>query len=187
MVETAGKIALADFLVFEPVGPSLLEFATRVLAGEDRFTESRLKHWFRQLLEVLSYLHQQGLSYGDVSIENVRLSPKLDRVVLLGFGRAEKTAPGKDEDCGPSADVYRAGILLFCMRTMRYPFGDGETEKWRSLFYSVWRYNYWEEVARQVTSISVDFINLINGMLEADPARRFTAERVLKHQYLVFK
>ncbi len=192
IIESRKKIEFVDFAVFEPVGASLSEVIARATQGEEKVRESQIKRWFRQIVEVIDFLHTKDVAYGGLNLDAVRLTPALDRVVLLGFEKA--TIVQDTERRNPEAfamDIYLAGVMLFCMRTMRYPFGTVKEKEsvdpWMRLFYSPQRLSYWEGVARQVRDISVEFINLINGMLEAEPAKRFTSERVLKHQYLAFK
>ncbi len=196
VLELLETIYFVDYLLFEPVEPLSEAFSNSAANRGSALTETKVKAWFKQISTAISYLHSKGITYGtELSLNDVFLAPDSSQIRLLDFSKAKFVARGESNCCDKSGtkmndfadDVYRLGLLLFCMRTMRFPFGEDSKDGkniWKGLFYSPWRLYYWEGVARQIKGISVEFINLINGMLEAEPSKRFTVERVLKHQYL---
>jgi serine/threonine protein kinase len=50
------------------------------------FSEAEVIQWFLDLLPVLEYLHQHNIIHRDISLDNVMLSRKLSKPVLIDFG-----------------------------------------------------------------------------------------------------
>lgn len=102
--------------------------------------EYEAKKIFTQLISALSYLHAKCIAHRDIKLENVMLDAK-GNVKLIDFGFSTQIpntqkiklfcgtpsymAPEivkKIEFCGPPADIYAAGVLLFAFFCGCFPF-----------------------------------------------------------------
>jgi serine/threonine protein kinase len=123
------------YLVMELIsGHTILSPSTRSV------NEGESKPLFRQLLEVVAYLHSQRIAHRDLKLENILLDSSEHRVKLIDFGfsriaRAGElfqtkcgslpyTAPevieGKTYD-GMAADMWSCGVILHCIVTGGFP------------------------------------------------------------------
>ena len=107
------------------------------------FSEKMCRHLFKQMLDGVRYVHEQGYAHRDLKLENILLDKNYS-VKLIDFGFASKLA-GRDESglmktcCGTpnymapeihqnkkykgeSVDVFALGVVLFAMRACSFPF-----------------------------------------------------------------
>lgn len=115
------------------------------VAGKDAFTIvhnnkeipiERVRHYFKQLADVLHYIHSCGIVHHDIKLENILITDN-HRLILLDFGLAidQKAIVSKargtldyipDEALGmhiaePSIDWWAAGIVLSEFITTEIP------------------------------------------------------------------
>ena len=160
------------------------------IASNPLWSTHRAKQLFQQLVEVVRHLHRSGIVHHALSLENVYVDKNLANLQLCDFSKATSSpirSQRQELMKACAEDVYSLGIMLFCMMTKHYPFGVdkyGHDNEWKGLFYSPWRLSYWQYVAQNIRPISVDFINLVNALLEADPAKRISTDRILAHPFL---
>ena len=64
------------------------------IANTGMFSDKMCRHFFKQILKSLHYLHSEGIAHRDLKPENILLSNKYD-IKLIDFGFASKTA-GRD-------------------------------------------------------------------------------------------
>lgn len=117
----------------------LLSYAT----GPGFKSETEKKKIIQGFLEAIEYLHDNGISHGDIKSENILLdkhfSPK-----LCDFGFCRKSLIGGD-DCKNGTlyyaapelfskgqfdtlktDIYAIGITLYSLSELQFPFKDGD-------------------------------------------------------------
>ena len=110
-----------------------------------RLEEKYARHYFKQLLDGLNYLHSSGYAHRDLKPENLMLDTGFNlKIADFGFaapaqgrdgsgmletqlGTASYMAPeihlGKPYS-GPSVDLFAAAIILFVIMTQRPPFSS---------------------------------------------------------------
>ncbi len=157
--------------------------------------EAEARRIFRQVLSGIRYCHGKGVSHRDIKLENILLDEHRN-VKIIDFGFSACTPSGarlhmfcgtpsymapeivaKRDYCGPPADVWALGIVLFTMLVGRFPF-KGATEK--ELFRCISRGLYATPV-----HVSVRARALIGRMLQMDPQRRPSCEALFRDPFLV--
>lgn len=145
-----------------------------------------------KFLSAIQYLHNKGISHGDIKGDNILLDKHLNPK-LCDFGYARKTiiagdeskngtiyytapelyAPGKFNTL--NTDIYSIGILLYVINELHFPFIDGNTEA----------------IISQIVSGKLNLRQGIDNRLKQivtkctfkDPYERPTIEEVIKDNY----
>jgi len=163
--------------------------------------EKVLRTYFQQLIEGIEYLHANGIAHLDLKLENLLLGKNFQLKIadfdeaqtikdkeLIGYGtscyRSPEMLMRKLDDIF-AADVYSAGIVLFLFRSREFPFIErtkgGVTEL---LDYDLFQQNnsaFWQKKSKnkkESNFFSESFKELINGMLEEDPYKRWTIQDI---------
>lgn len=88
---------------------------------------------------------------------------------------------GQSSYDGFSADIFSAGVILFIMLRGIPPFFKAETDDKYFKIMALERWDlYWKQHAKNVqTPISDELKQILQGMLSANPAKRWTLQDVL--------
>ena len=181
---------LQYFLVMEYVpGGSLLD---RVSAA-GRLSENDARHYFRQLLSAVTYLHKRlHIAHRDLKCENVMLDAGNNvRIIDFGFSKAfnedlMRTNCGSPRYAAPemfrpgpyteAVDVWSLGVILYVCVCGMFPF---ESQNMRDLghFVSTADPSYPEYLTPSV-------VDLLRGMLMKNPSARMTVDDVAAQQWV---
>lgn len=153
--------------------------------------------YLRQVLQALSYLHEQGIAHRDVKLENV-LRDGRGGAVLIDFGLCHWRRPGGElysrKHCGtpqyaapeimgklpyvPEAgDMWSCGVMLYALLTRSLPF-TGRT--WSDLERSISTANTDALLAAPALSlISPGTESLLRALLDTNPTQRPSAKQAL--------
>ncbi|XP_045108629.1 serine/threonine-protein kinase SIK3-like isoform X6 [Portunus trituberculatus] len=163
--------------------------------GKMREREARTK--FMQIVAALRYCHKQGIVHRDLKAENLLLDKDLN-IKLADFGFSNFYTPGvllstwcgsppyaapelfegKEYD-GPKADVWSLGVILFVLVCGYLPFDAKTLQTLRSIVVAgKFRIPYF---------MSSDCDNLIRKMLQVDPERRISIERIMQHRWITME
>ncbi|PRP82752.1 hypothetical protein PROFUN_09837 [Planoprotostelium fungivorum] len=174
-------------------GVDLLEVITNQ-PGE-RLNEQKAIQYFRQILEAVSYMHQNGVVHRDLKLENVMIT-KDDRCKLIDFGFATTWNSSKSlaTPCGtleyaapevtnggtyhgPKADVWSIGVMMYCCLTGHIPWkGDNPSQQ-----YELIRRAYWTP-SHHLSPLASDFID---QCLQVDPDCRAGILDLCEHPLIV--
>ncbi len=171
--------------------PQLVEPPAAAAAqGRPNVDMGRLKTSLGQLSEGLRAMHGAGLVHCDVKPSNVVITP-LGRTVLLDFGVA--TGGGADavhagglhgtpsfmapeqlagKAPSPAADWYAVGAMLHLTVTGRLPFESVQSR------YAGGLHRAPAYLANPIDQVPSRLADLIQGLLDPDPRRRFGAPQV---------
>lgn len=155
---------------------------------------TEVKHFLRQLIEVLDFLHNVcHIVHRDLKPENI-LIDKNKNLRLIDFGLSRTfansssrfrtvcgtchyTAPEiiQNQEYGPSVDIWSAGIIFYAMMFGKLP------------FYSE---NY-HEVMKSILTTKPSFPDffpqeiksLMKGFLKKDPLKRFSIKQIKEHPF----
>ncbi|AET41218.1 protein kinase HSL1 Ecym_7392 [Eremothecium cymbalariae DBVPG len=181
------------YLVLEYVeGGELFDY----LISRGKLPEQEAVHYFKQIVQGVSYCHHFNICHRDLKPENLLLDKKNLSVKIADFGMAalETTDKLLETSCGSPhyaspeivmgqkyhgspSDVWSCGIILFALLTGHLPFNDDNVKK---LLLKVQSGKY-----QMPQNISNEAKDLIAKILIVDPAMRITIDEVLEHPLLL--
>ncbi|KAL9232563.1 hypothetical protein vseg_007662 [Gypsophila vaccaria] len=175
------------------------ELFDRIVA-RGHYSERAAATVLRTIVHVVQLCHQHGVMHRDLKPENFLFSNNKESSPLkaIDFGLSIFFTPGETfneivgspyymapevlkRNYGPQVDIWSAGVILYILLSGVPPFW-AETEKGvaQAIIRSVldFRRDPWPRVSDNAK-------DLVRRMLHPDPARRFTAQQVLDHPWLL--
>jgi len=164
--------------------------------------EVHVRTYFHQLIAGLEYLHSQGIAHLDLKLENLLMSRDFllklidfdqsqthnEPRVVSGGTHGYRAPEIRDRNCTDlfAAGIYSAGILLYVLKTSKFPFIENENDAESELpHYELFLNNseeFWqlkaEAMNKQSDFFSEELKVLIRGMLEKDPSKRYTIQDI---------
>ncbi|XDB52082.1 hypothetical protein AB1E18_005630 [Capra hircus] len=164
---------------------------------EKRFPVCQAHGYFCQLVDGLEYLHSQGIVHKDIKPGNLLLTTG-GTLKISDLGVAEALHPfAEDDTCrtsqgspafqppeiangldtfsGFKVDIWSAGVTLYNITTGLYPF-EGDNI-----------YKLFENIGKGDYTIPGDcgppLSDLLRGMLEYEPAKRFSIQQIRQHSW----
>ncbi|XP_031729552.1 serine/threonine-protein kinase 17A isoform X2 [Anarrhichthys ocellatus] len=167
---------------------------------DEAFSEEDVKRLMRQILEGVSFLHQNNVVHLDLKPQNVLLtsSSPLGDIKIVDFGLSRMVSSHQElreimgtpeyvapeilnyEPISTATDMWSAGVLAYVMLTGISPF-LGENKQETFLNISQLNVSYSEEELQQLDRSALSFIQTL---LRKQPQERATAEQCLKHPWL---
>jgi serine/threonine protein kinase len=154
------------------------------------FSEEDAKYIFEQIVSALEYLHSNGISHGDIKLENIISNNEMNvKIVDFGFasesdiltvyrGSFEYSAPEILTMIpfeGKKADMWSAGVCFYGMLTGFLPFHE---ENVKDVINRICNRDF--EIPE---FISDETKYLIEHLLQIHPESRLTAKEVLKQEW----
>ncbi|XP_072560592.1 serine/threonine-protein kinase STK11 [Paramormyrops kingsleyae] len=165
---------------------------------EKRFPVFQAHGYFCQLIDGLEYLHSQGIVHKDIKPGNLLLTTD-GALKISDLGVAEALHPfAEDDTCrtsqgspafqppeiangldtfsGFKVDIWSAGVTLYNITTSLYPFEGDNIYK---LFENIGKGEY--HIPEDCGPLLSD---LLRGMLEYDPVKRFSIQHIRQHNWV---
>ena len=171
-----------------------------------RLSEKRVRCYMKQILEAVYHCHNLGFIHRDLKPENILLSDDLNTIKLTDFGLARPLHKNEKlyQVCG-TPGYLAPEILRSGMYELGHPLCTGysfEVDAWACgiIMYTllIGRPPFWHrnqlKMIRQIcdsphsfsgpewVEITDETKNLINGLLEKDPAHRLGIAEALNHE-----
>jgi len=198
-----GTTKNVSYLVMENCqGVELIEFLNQSKRQDDVF----VRYIFHQIATALHQLHVAGVAHRDIKPENIILTEDFKiKLIDLGYGVSlsgriqdgfNRTTLGtpmymapeivnKQPYQGSDVDLFAFGVTLMVARLVAYPFNQAcLTDEKYKLLQGADSALFWKGYKKSVPGLTDEFINLITGMLQFNPASRPTMSDVLGHQWM---
>ncbi|XP_040376967.1 phosphoenolpyruvate carboxylase kinase 2 isoform X2 [Oryza brachyantha] len=169
-----------------------------LVSARGRLSEPEAADLMAQLASALASCHRRGVAHRDVKPDNLLFDGS--GVLKLGdFGSAEWFGDGRPmtglvgtpyyvapevvagREYNEKVDVWSAGVVLYMMLSGTVPFYGATAAE---IFESVLRSNL-RFPPRAFASVSPEAKDLMRRMLCKDVSRRFSADQVLRHPWIV--
>jgi 5'-AMP-activated protein kinase catalytic alpha subunit len=168
-------------------GESLLTYINR----HGRIAEETAQRIFCQIVSAVDYLHGARIVHRDLKLENLLITQDLT-VKLIDFGFAYRNAGPQTGQCmtypyaapeilsktpyTEAIDIWSLGVILYALVCGCLPFGDGPLGE---VCYKI----CYQDCAYP-SSLSDEVCDLLQAMLQKDPASRVTIRDVRSHPWL---
>lgn len=178
------------FLILEHVsGGELFDYLVR----KGRLSEREARRFFKQIVSAVDFCHKHAVCHRDLKPENLLLNEQRN-IKVADFGMASlqmgenllETSCGSphyacpevirgEQYDGRKADTWSCGIILYALLVGALPFDD---DNLRLLLEKVKRGHF--VIPSYVPSGAQE---LLKGMVEVNPKKRITLEKVMKHPW----
>lgn len=170
------------------------------------FNDKLTRTYFRQFIEGLEYLHQNGIAHLDIKPENLLIGEDFVLKIcdfdlsvvegddkIKGNGTESYRAPELMNRCcrDPwAADIYSAGVILFFMKTQgSLPLPEKSLSE-EINFFRLFKFNnekFWavhaELLHKNPNFFDEDFRELFNGMTNFNPDLRLTISQIKESKW----
>ena len=176
-----------------------------------KLSEKTAKFLFRQIIKGIKYIHSKNIVHRDIKLENILIDVNNNiKICDFGIGKILDNKNKKLHDqCGTPmymapeillstkekgydafpVDLWSAGIALYIMLSGTLPFSINnddissiQNEEKKNNF--ALQYAIINNQPKNVDNISNEAKNLLNGLLNKNPKKRFTCDEVLNHPWL---
>ena len=171
---------------------NLYDLITKTKTG---FDEYKAFEYFIQVVNAVHYLHNNNIIHRDIKPENILIGED-NKIKLCDFGWAkELTVNNRSTFCGTmeymapeivgsekydfSVDVWSLGILLYELIMGHSPF---RSKKDRNIMVKI---KIHDLVFDKNKNISKECIDLINGLLDANPVKRLKLKDIFEHPWVI--
>ena len=169
------------------------------IVNKGRLSEKEAAFFYYQLIEGISFLHDQKIAHRDLKPENLLLDKDCKTIKIVDFGLSNIYVDDDGKDillstaCGSpcyaapemvegskyvgyTVDVWSSGITLYAMICGYLPFEESET----ALLYQKILKGYYEIPS----FLSIDAVRIIKGLLTVNPKERLTFQQIRKEPWL---
>lgn len=189
----------------------LTEFATygdffEIVTSGILATEKLIRSYFHQLVAGLDYLHSQNIAHLDLKLDNLTIGADC-LLKIIDFDQAQCIQDNFTDSVGTkgfrapelrlktcsnlaAADIFSIGVILYACKVKQLPFKEREDPEKKDVScyetYIEKKAEFWQTNAKLQNDdkfFSEDFIELIDGMVHQDPAKRLTLKEIKESKW----
>ncbi|RUS16829.1 kinase-like domain-containing protein [Endogone sp. FLAS-F59071] len=161
------------------------------------YSDEECRHYFREMVLGIEYLHENDIVHRDIKPDNLLLS-KDDVLKIVDFGVSEMFVKGNDrmkksagspafmapelcvarhgEVAGRPADIWSMGVTLYCLKYGKLPFAKSNMIE---LFDSIK-----SDPIYYPPDTDTQLLDLFLRLFERDPSKRITMPELRAHPWL---
>lgn len=189
----------------------LMEYAEQgalfdLISSAGKLSEDVARHLFIQLLDALNYMHNEAqICHRDIKPENILIDKNFNlKLADFGFATSIQAEDGSyvlhdymgtlgymppeqhilNSYTGKGADMFATAVVLFTMVTQCQPFEKavGEDKYFRLIGAN--RSDIFWKIFEKTADLSFELKDLLTGMLQYEPSKRYTMEQILAHPWV---
>ncbi|RKP36368.1 kinase-like domain-containing protein, partial [Dimargaris cristalligena] len=161
------------------------------------YPETQCRHYFREALLGVEYLHHSGIVHRDIKPDNLLLNAE-GVLKIVDFGVSEMFAKESDwvkksvgspafmapELCradhgqvsGTKTDIWSLGATLYCLATGKLPFSGASVPDMYEAIIS--------KTVEYPENLSADLVDLLTHLLDKNPDTRLTIPEIRNHRWI---
>lgn len=173
------------------------------LEGAHIGDEQRLSKLAVQMLSGLAHLHKRKVVHRDLkpsnllvdSLGNIKIADWISRILAQNMdpwessGRPvpymspERINPDlkKGDYDESSGDIWSVGVCILEIYAGRFPYANGKQMNWLGLMFKIGN----SEPPQAPPTASIEFRDFIACCLQKDPGKRWTADQLLRHPFVL--
>ncbi|KAG2199943.1 hypothetical protein INT47_009269 [Mucor saturninus] len=172
-------------------GGQLLHYIVK----RQKLSESHARHFSRQILSALDYMHRNSIVHRDLKIENILIDKHGQNIKIIDFGLSNLFCPERrlTTYCGslyfaapellsatpyrgPEIDVWSLGVVIYVMVTGSVPFDDKSMP------------GLHDKIKRGLVAypahLSPECKDLLSRIFVTDPTKRIILADVIRHTWV---
>ena len=149
-------------------------------------------HFFRQLISVIEYLNEMGITHRDIKPENILLDSNQQNIKVIDFGLSNYCTDSEllQSACGSpcfaspemlsgnpyngiTTDIWSSGIVLYSMLVGTLPFDDQELN---ALYEQIKIGTFYIP-----STLSLEAIDFLKKILRVEPEKRLNISEIKEH------
>lgn len=160
----------------------------------NKLSEAVARYIFKQIILGLEFTHSQNVIHRDIKLDNILLDIH-NQIKICDFGVGKQVKKRKEimfDQCGtpayiapeilkgdgyegPQVDYWSSGVVLYAMLSGTVPFKANDMSELHKIISS--------GKFLEIEGVSKEVNNLLHGILEIDPKKRFGADEILSHPW----
>jgi serine/threonine protein kinase len=193
-------VGLKDLVIQGPYFYILMDYVNgsqllHYIVKRQRLSENRTRHFSRQIVSALDYLHRNSIAHRDLKIENIMVDKSGRNIKIIDFGLSNLFCPERqlttfcgslyfaapellkaNPYTGPEVDIWSLGVVIFVMATGSVPFDDksmpGLHDKIKK------GHVHFPE------HLNPECIDLLSKIFVVDPSKRIVMTDIVNHPWL---
>eukprot|EP00117_Sycon_ciliatum_P019919 scpid9636/ scgid17904/ Hormonally up-regulated neu tumor-associated kinase; Serine/threonine-protein kinase MAK-V len=184
-------------------GGELLQFVKNECPNRC-MAEPLARHFIRQLISALFYMHEHGIVHRDLKMENILLDKEKHNIKIIDFGLSNCHEPGEflathcgspeyaapelfvpGQVYGQEVDVWSLGVNMFAMLAGKLPFRvpkQGANRRKRLLDQITAGIGQQQE--EESAHFSASAMDLVRCLLQPDPSQRCNLRQAMLHPWI---
>lgn len=162
--------------------------------SKQKLTEAEARFYFQQLVDIVSYAHENGIIHRDLKLDNMILNTQTNQITVIDWNFATEWQPNVYQNCfcgspeyaapemfegepyiGPEVDIYAMGVILYSSVVGQMP---TVVKKRRLRGYQIVNDKVWYP-----HEMNKELKQLLMGMLCRDPQKRWTMEQIRENRW----
>ena len=175
-----------------------------------KLSEKTSKFLFRQIIQGIKYIHSKNIVHRDIKLENILIDLN-NNIKICDFGISKIFENENNmilfDKCGTPmymapeillsskengyfakpVDIWAAGIALYIMLSGQLPFNiknEKINSSKKNVNNKILHFNIIHQQPKPIEKITDEAKDLLNGLLNKNPMKRFTIEEILNHPWL---